>query len=165
MATKRELRDRASALAATLGVEVQTDRFNHEQLTALVADLEAKATGATAAQPESAPESPVPAAEPEIHTEPEAPVAEVATLPPDPPTVAIPEAAEPTPAVVALREREAAASAARKAATKYVVAPGRALYCARAGGAGLRGGEPIRSTDFSAARLDELLAQGAIEEA
>jgi hypothetical protein len=155
MATKRELKDRASALATQLGVDVQTDRLNHEALTALVVELEAKAAGPTA-EPESAPvEPPACVPEPEPAPEPDAPVVEAAATP-------TPESAsEPSAAVLAIRER----GAARKAAKRYVVAPGRSLFCARAGGAGLQAGSPIRPTDFSDERLQQLIEAGAVVEA
>ena len=160
MATKRELKDRASALAAKLGVDVRTDRLNHEGLTALVAELEAKAAGA-APESEFAPsEAPPPAAALEPAPEPAATVVEA-----EAPLVELPPAAEPTDAVLAFRARAAEAAEARNAAKKYVVAEGRSLYCARAGAAGLRAGEPIRPTDFPPERLQQLIGMGAVTEA
>ncbi len=159
MATKRELKERASALAEKLGVDVQTDRLNLEGLTALVAELEAKAAG-PASEPESAPvEAPLPVVASEPAPEPEAPVVEA-----EAPPFEAPPAAEPTDAVLAMRERAAEAAAIRKAGARYAVADGRSLYCARAGGGGLRAGEAIRPTDFTPERLQHLIDIGAVVE-
>lgn len=164
MATKRQLKDRAVSLGAKLG---DIDRLNHEALTALVVELEAKASGPTA-EPESAPvEPPASAPEPESTPAPEAPVVEATATPdPEPPAAPVPPLEpEPTAAVLALRTRAADVAAARKASTRYVVAEGRVLYCARAGGAGLRAGEAIRDSDFTPEHLRTLIAQGAVLEA
>lgn len=46
MATKNELKDIAIELAISLGIEIDTDRMNHDKLTELVKDLKAKQTDA-----------------------------------------------------------------------------------------------------------------------
>lgn len=164
MATKKELKDQALTLAAKLGVSVEVERLNHEALTALVAGLEAKAGGGTASPaPSEAGETlaDAPADADQHPPEPELPLdsgggtdsGEGTT-----PDAVVPAAA----AVLAMRERAAVSHVEAMRGSRFKVAQGCTVFCARSGGAGLREGAPIRDGDFSIDELVRMEKAGAI---
>lgn len=182
MATKRELREAASTLGKTLGVDVSTDGLNHTDLTALVERLEA-----TSAERESK-DAPVPTTLP--------PGVIVKLAPGEEPvpfkSQGADEAAsdEPSEAVKAMRvaaeaaanppdtrgrENAAAAKELRKEESetlappqlpdhkryKYKIAPGHAIYCERGQ---LQENEKVRDVDFPTGVLAKLIKDGAVIE-
>lgn len=177
MATKREMRTEALALAEKLGVSVEVDRLNAESLQRLLADLKEKAAGAAVSASataegfvartadgremtsadgvtwtDTAPPSPSdePAPKPPEATSPAPVVRRARALPPSPPH-------RPVTGLVSSRKflRDLAEHA------PYVVADGRTIPSTRGT---LYAGQGVRDTDFLPGTLEDLVAMGAVLE-
>lgn len=172
MATKREMRAEALALAEKLGVSVDVDRLNADALRRLLAELkEQAASAAVRATPEG-----------ELAYSADAGMTWMETVPPsesqtsdkhDPPPPA-PSDDPPSPAV---RRARALPPSATKSVTglvssrkflrdsaqhaPYVVAAGRTIPSTRGT---LYAGQGVRESDFLPGTLEDLVAMGAVLE-
>jgi len=168
MPSNRELMAAAATLGEKLGVAVKTDGLGNADLVKLVAELEEQSAAAAAVEASSSPPAELPATsdaaapEDELETPAEPPADE--TKPP----ADLPAAPPAAPAVDALRAKHkgrAVPAGAERPKGPYKVAAGRSIFCARSGGAGLQGGEKVRSTDFEDEELDRHWRNGSIVKA